>query len=137
MCIMIGTKTKNTRDTRQKDFVHNFLSLTHIHPTADQVVKEAKKKGVRVSVTTAYRILNRMVETGDAVYLSGKDGQLHYDAIRNDHIHFVCRDCGTIQDVFLSQEEIHKFADQIHLHIGHIQEVVAYGVCTECLAKKN
>jgi len=137
--IIIGhmEEIKATRETRQKDFVRNFLSITRIHPTAYQVVQEAKRKGVRVSVTTAYRILNQMVKLGDAVSLSGDDGQVHYDAVRNDHIHFVCRNCGSIKDVFLSQEEIVKFGQNLNLCIDHIQEVVAYGICDDCLSKNN
>jgi Fur family peroxide stress response transcriptional regulator len=129
--------TKNTRSTHQKKFVSDFLEMTHSHPTAYDVVNASKRRGVKISVTTAYRLLNQMVLDGHAISLSGSDGQLHYDAMREDHIHFVCKDCGKIMDVFLPQQEVLVFAHSHGMNIGHIQEIVCYGSCDSCAKKKN
>lgn len=127
--------TKTTRTTHQKKFVADFLHTTHSHPTAYDVVDAAKRHGVTLSVTTAYRLLNQMVADGQAISLAGKDGQLHFDCLRNDHIHFVCEKCGKINDVFLDQNEAISFCEKHGMGVSHIQQIVVYGVCQSCQAK--
>jgi Fur family peroxide stress response transcriptional regulator len=126
---------KAHRKTNQKDFVHQFVLSTFAHPTAFDVVKAAKKAGVKLGVTSAYRILNEMVLHGEAIPLVGPDAVVHYDAVRDDHFHFICRSCGKIIDLKGDEEQINQICADQHLSLDHLQSVAIYGLCSDCQEK--
>jgi Fur family transcriptional regulator, peroxide stress response regulator len=128
-------KSSLHRRTNQKDFVYKFLFSTYTHPTAYDVQKAAEQNGIRIGLTSIYRILNGLVQDGKALTIVEPDGIVHYDFIRNDHYHFVCRQCGKIIDLKSDEAEMKKILDDQHLSSACLQGVTIYGVCPDCLAK--
>ena len=52
-----------------------------------------------VSLGTIYRNLKTLVEMGEVQELSYGSGHTRYDAKAHNHYHFVCDECGKIEDL--------------------------------------
>lgn len=126
---------KDTRETQQKDFVEEYLRNHYNHPTAQDVYQAAKKSGLSLGLTTAYRILEGLVAQKKVVTIKA-GGKVHYDWIRNDHYHFVCDDCGKIIDLTEDKELFDTIAKQHDFEIVSLQGVILHGLCKDC-AKKH
>lgn len=90
--------------------------------------------------TTIYRTLNTLLENGLVHKLVDTDGSSKYVLNKNtaqpndDHIHFKCNECGTV-------ECLENFPDQ-HLHLpdGYKKlytNFVVVGVCDHCNEREN
>jgi Fur family peroxide stress response transcriptional regulator len=125
------------RNTKQKDFVHSYMEKSFHHPTAADIAKAAKDSGIRLGLTSAYRILNQMVQDHQALMILTEDGLIHYDCLRGDHMHFVCKECGKIIDLKEDSELAAKIKAEESLKVDSVQDIVFYGTCPECLKKKR
>ena len=65
------------------------------HLTAPEVFEKAKAQGLRVSLSTIYRTLNRLKAEGDVITVSGDRG-LRYEAAEEGpaHDHLIRLGCG-------------------------------------------
>ena len=54
-----------------------------------------------ISLGTVYRNLRFLVENGDAISLKLGDGREHFDGHLQPHYHFICSECGGIEDIFM------------------------------------
>ncbi len=87
-----------------------------------------------VSRDTVYRTLASLEEMGLVSRADPVCGRARYDANCDTHHHFICKECGSISDVYLNEEpplpegiENLGSAESLHLQIR--------GVCHNC--KKN
>jgi Fe2+ or Zn2+ uptake regulation protein len=87
------------RATRQLAAVYDVLAASADHPTAEQVFQRVREVLPRVSLGTVYRNLDKLREQGRLRVVRPAGGQAHYDAMIDDHDHFVCEVCGTVQDL--------------------------------------
>ncbi|MCI2067972.1 MAG: transcriptional repressor [Bacilli bacterium] len=127
------------RHTKQKEFVSRFLEASFSHPTAYDVALAAKEEGISLGITSAYRILNSLVEEGKAVKVPSVDGMVHFDFKRDDdksHIHFVCQKCGRIFDLREEKSFASFLQADKRFQIGSLQDIIIYGICEDCQKKK-
>lgn len=119
------------RNTKQKSGIKNFLMTRKDHPTAETVYLELKKTIPSISLGTVYRNLNQLSESGEILKLRFDDGLDHFDATTAEHHHFICRECGAVQDVFNVVDSI-KIPEGAHDGDidGHF--VYFYGKCAVC-----
>jgi hypothetical protein len=75
---MISNKKRNTV---QKRFVVDYLTSHYDHPTAEAIYLARQKEGLRLGLTTVYRILEGLRQEGLLVVIISKD-EVHYDWIR-------------------------------------------------------
>lgn len=107
------------------------------HLSADQVWARVRERMPRISRGTVYRNLQKLVRRGAlaAVRLSGR--VVRYDASVEPHDHFVCQECGIIQDL----PGVEGGGDVPELRKrGHVvfQRLVAwYGLCAACLRERE
>jgi Fe2+ or Zn2+ uptake regulation protein len=87
------------RATRQLTAVYDVLAESCDHPTAEQVFQRVRGVLPRVSLGTVYRNLDKLREQGRLRVVRPAGGQAHYDAMIDDHDHFVCEGCGAVQDL--------------------------------------
>lgn len=87
-----------------------------------------------VDRVTAFRIINAFVEKGLLRKLEFLEGKSRYElASRGDHHHFICRSCGTIQDIkdTIVPQFIHILQKQYSIMvIDHTMEF--FGLCKNC-----
>lgn len=125
---------KPNRNTNQKAFVKAFSEKHYDHPTAMEIYQYARKKGIKIGLTSIYRILDDDVKEGSVIEIKA-GGVVHYDYVRNDHYHFVCDNCGKIIDLQDDQEIIKGLALKNSFHIRSVQGVVIHGLCDDCAEK--
>jgi Fur family peroxide stress response transcriptional regulator len=87
------------RATRQLTAIYDALAASKDHPTADQVYQRVRDALPRLSLGTVYRNLDKLREQGRLRIVRLADGQARYDAMVDEHDHFVCERCGAVVDL--------------------------------------
>jgi len=85
--------------TPQRIAVVDFVLKTKEHPSADDVLKYARKKCPTVSRATVYNTLNLMVEKGLIKTQLLKEGTVIFDPNMVNHHHFIDENTGDILDI--------------------------------------
>jgi Fur family ferric uptake transcriptional regulator/Fur family peroxide stress response transcriptional regulator len=119
---------KKERITNQKRVILDYLKSTEIHPTAEKVYFEVKKKLPQISLGTVYRILNNLKEKGEIQEIPSQVS--HFDGNVLPHAHFICQNCQKIFDVFLRCEILKNQK----IKVGKIKnyQIIFYGICKKC-----
>lgn len=121
-----------TKRSIQRDLIKKNLISRYDHPTADMVYHSIRQELPNISLGTVYRNLRFLVEQGDAISLNLGDGREHFDGHINPHYHFICSECGVIEDIFMDEFPICSHAAK-HCS-GEIQghSTYFYGLCKNC-----
>lgn len=93
-----------TRETHQRRVVYEAIKATRSHPTADWIFDKVRTTVPKISLGTVYRNLSVLKEQGLIREIFGTDRRAHYDAVIEPHAHFICTDCGAINDVHSADE---------------------------------
>jgi Fur family peroxide stress response transcriptional regulator len=121
--------------SKQRNKILDVVRSTSIHPSADWVFHEVRKEIPNISLATVYRNLNLLVESNEISEVLC-DGQLRFDANKNEHFHFICRSCKGIFDI----DETRVESPEFKLPRGYLVENVKidfYGLCPNCQSKNN
>lgn len=119
--------------SRQREAIKEFLAERTDHPTADTVYMEVRKEFPNISLGTVYRNLTLLADMGEIMRIHVGDGTVHFDPDTSSHCHFICRDCGCVQDVEL--ERPISMAELVSKEFGgEITDSITYfhGVCADC-----
>lgn len=122
--------------SKQREAIKEFLMERKDHPTADMIYAGLREKFPNLSLGTVYRNLTLLSNTGEIKRLRLGDGVDHFDGNTMPHYHFICQDCGCINDLKL--EGLNSIVDLANSHYqgsieGHI--TYFYGKCPNCLKK--
>ena len=118
------------RSSRQRDAVLNVLKSYCDHPTADVIYSRVKEIIPNISLGTVYRNLGQLQDEGLITVVESSDKKVHYEGNLEDHIHFLCKKCGVITDIFCENEVPKIFENSGHL--VESQKTVYYGLCKDC-----
>ncbi len=118
------------RSSKQRDAVLNVLRTSYDHPTADMVYERVKEKMPNISLGTVYRNLGQLHNEGIISVVESSDKKVHYEGNLEDHIHFLCKKCDVITDVFCKSEVPSIFNDMGYEVENH--KTVYYGICKGC-----
>jgi Fur family ferric uptake transcriptional regulator len=122
------------RRTRQRAAVDEILHTTDDFRTAQQIHDELRHSDARVGLTTVYRALQSMAESGEVDAIRNVDGEMSYRRCSGGHHHhLVCRNCGrtvevtgpTVERWAKAIAEKHGFRDVNH-------ELEIFGTCADC-----
>lgn len=119
--------------TPQRRVIINFLERATSHPTADDVFFAVNKRFPMTSRATVYNTLN-WLKTEGMLRERFEGGKIRYDPNCSRHHHFICADCGRVEDV---KSELIKDVGAIKLpgdHLVESYEVTVRGRCGKCLA---
>ena len=125
------------RHTRQRAEVLALLAGTGEFRSAQQLHAALRDRGVAVGLTTVYRTLQFLADTGEVDHMRLPDGEQLYRRCgrAEHHHHLVCRGCGATVEVegpVVEQwaenlADSHGFTD-----VSHTLEV--FGLCPACAA---
>src|SRR3981081_3300458 len=87
------------RLTPQRRLVYSALAATDSHPDAEQLIALVRGRDPRVSVATVYNTLRLLADAGAVLELRGLGPKTRYDANVDEHDHFTCRLCGSVEDI--------------------------------------
>ena len=118
------------RSSKQRDAVLNVLKSSCDHPTADVIYERVKEIIPNISLGTVYRNLGQLHDEGIITVVESSDKKVHYEGNLEDHIHFLCKKCDVITDVFCKPETPSVF-NEMGYEVEK-QKTVYYGLCKAC-----
>jgi Fur family ferric uptake transcriptional regulator len=109
------------------------------HATPEQIHHTVQERVAGVNITTVYRTLELLEELGLVTHTHLSHGSpTYHDAGEHQHVHLVCRNCGTIIEV--APDVLQPVTDRLReqrgfrVDIGH---VALFGVCADCVDKPD
>lgn len=105
------------------------------HLNATDAFLLAREKGIDVSLSSMYRILNSLYEKGYISKFTAEDKVDVYDKTLSDHSHLICEKCGKVTDLHLN--DLKKvLCDRLQQDITGYRLNITY-ICEECQRKKE
>ena len=125
------------RATRQRAAIADLLDGLDEFRSAQDLHDALKRRGEGIGLTTVYRTLQSMAESGLVDVLRTDTGESVYRRCSADHHHhLVCRACGAAVEIQGRQVETWA-ADIAHEHgfsdVSHTIEI--FGLCGDCSAR--
>lgn len=125
-------KSKGLRVTPQRFAVYANLLARSDHPTAEQILEEMNQNFPISSQATIYSSLQVLREVGLVQEVLLEQGVSRYDANMDEHHHFRCSNCGTIEDIPANQ---FTALDLSSLRAGltaKSYQITVAGLCDRC-----
>ncbi|MFF3444810.1 transcriptional repressor [Streptosporangium sp. NPDC002721] len=121
--------------SNRRDAVHAILRQSEGFRSAQDVYAEMRAEGAKIGLTTVYRALQALADTGHVDVLRTDDGESVYRACASGdhHHHLVCRRCGRTVEV--AGPAVERWAEAIgsehgFTEITHTLEI--FGTCASC-----
>ena len=128
-------KGKNIKITSPRLEIMRYLDSKNIHPSADRIYSDLKKKNPSLSKTTVYNTLEILERHGliQALTITEKEYRYDFDSKLHHH-HFLCERCNKIMDIEVSCPHLDKMLSGEH----KVEKVHGYmkGICRDCIKKE-
>jgi Fur family ferric uptake transcriptional regulator len=103
--------------------------------SAQDIFADLRADGSKIGLTTVYRALQALNDSGDVDVLRTDDGEAVYRACATDqhHHHLVCRGCGHTVEV--EGPTVERWAEAIGAEHGFVEvthTVEVFGTCADC-----
>lgn len=118
------------RSSKQRDAVLEVLRASCDHPTADMIFERVRVDIPNISLGTVYRNLGQLKDEGYITIVESSDTKVHYEGNLTEHIHFLCKKCHNITDVWC-KSEVPAQLNEMGLQVES-QKTVYYGTCQNC-----
>lgn len=127
---------KGHRLTPQRREVYDVLLEKRDHPTATEVFLRVKNRMPTISLATVYNCLETLVSCGLAKQVNVERDATRFCANLQEHGHFICEKCGTVQDVPLAPGKHLERAWRLPegLTVTH-NDITLRGLCALCSEK--
>lgn len=134
---MTSTETRRPtrqRPTRQRRAVAAVLDSVEDFRSAQEIHDLLKQRGEAVGLTTVYRTLQGLADSGEVDTLRNDDGEsLYRRCSTGHHHHLVCRSCGRTVEV--EGPTVERWAERVAAEHGfrevsHTLEI--FGTCGGC-----
>ena len=122
------------RMTRQRAAVDDILGQVSEFKSAQEIHDELRHKGDTIGLTTVYRTLQAMVESGEVDAIRTGVGETTYRRCSDGHHHhLVCRVCGRTVEV--SGPAVERWTSSVAAangfrDVSHDLEI--FGTCSTC-----
>lgn len=131
-------KIKRERHSDTRDKIYAYLCGTKAHPSAEMIYNDLKPELPKLSLKTVYTNLRFFEDHGQVIHVANVNGIERYDANCEDHVHFVCNECGQVID--LMEANVLKAKKACNLakdaKITSFQ-IVIHGTCDACSDKSK
>jgi Fur family transcriptional regulator, ferric uptake regulator len=123
-----------SRQTRQRAAVSALLAELDGFHSAQDLHAMLRERGDRVGLTTVYRTLQGLAETGEVDVMRPPGGEhLYRRCSVGHHHHLVCRSCGRTVEV--AGPAVESWTDRVatahgFIDVGHTLEI--FGTCPAC-----
>ena len=128
------------RPSPQRIAIYAYIAETKNHPTAETVYQALSPKWPTLSRTTVYNTIHAFCQSGLLQSLNIEDDELRYDADISFHMHFKCRICKKVYDIFTPSPEKALEKCKSVLPKGFKAEqsqIIYWGMCPDCSECKN
>lgn len=119
--------------TPQRQCIFGVLYGNTVHPTAETVHEQARRRMAAISLKTVYQTLHELVAMGEVRALDLGTGTIRFDPnVDGTHHHLVCRACGKVRDLHADFSAVQvPIGDDGGFEVGPA-EVVFRGLCAGC-----
>ena len=123
---------KGIRPSAQRLAIMDYPIHHPIHPTIEDVYNALCTKLPTLSKTTVYNTLRMLSERQAAQMITIDDHRVCYDGNIEPHVHFFCKKCGRVTDLF--GEQAPRLAEPMTIDGNIVTEQQLYykGICREC-----
>ena len=128
-------QTRGLKMTPQRRAIVEYLQNAKNHPTADEVMTAVNRRFPMTSRATVYNTLNWLKENA-MVKEVFEGGVVHFDPHTAAHHHFVCNQCGKVEDVDCSAISAIKLCSLPDHQQVETMEVTLRGLCAACQKSK-
>jgi Fur family ferric uptake transcriptional regulator len=122
--------------TARRDAVRQVLAGCEGFRSAQDIYADLRASGSKIGLTTVYRALQALSESGEIDTLRTGDGESVYRACAtgDHHHHLVCRSCGTTVEI--EGPAVERWAATVGVENGftdvtHTVEI--FGTCSACV----
>jgi Fur family transcriptional regulator, peroxide stress response regulator len=120
--------------SRQRERILGILRGTNTHPTASWVYDELKKEFNNLSMGTVYRNINILIDQNLVQKIESGSSFDRFDANVELHYHFVCKECGAIDDLPIAAfDDLNEKINQMTEYQAENHRLDFHGVCPGCL----
>ncbi len=125
--------------SRKREAIRSVLAGTKSHPTAEWIFATLKPQIPDLSIATVYRNLSEMKENGEIQSVAFWGGKERFDGNVEKHSHFVCENCGRIDDFdFIMQDtQLDNEAQRHYSGVVNYHTLVFHGTCFDCIQKDS
>ncbi|MFQ9511702.1 MAG: transcriptional repressor [Lachnospiraceae bacterium] len=125
------------KHSKQREAIKAFLATRTDHPTADTVYMNIREEFPNISLGTVYRNLSLLASIGEITKISCGDNADHFDPNTHPHYHFLCKECGCVQDIPMeAMHSINSVANENFDGIIEGHTVFFHGICVDCQKEK-
>lgn len=127
------------RATRQRAAVSALLDRLDDFRSAQEIHEELRRRGEGIGLTTVYRTLQGLADSGEVDVLRIGTGEAVYRRCETagHHHHLVCRSCGTAVEVdgpVVEAWAAKVAAEHGFSELSHTVEI--FGLCRGCAAQR-
>lgn len=124
------------RPSVQRLAIMEYLLAHHTHPTVEEVYQGLCETIPTLSRTTVYNTLRLLSDHNAARMITIDEHRVCYDGDTRPHVHFYCRHCGKVHDLFEEPTPVISEVRDINGHLVDEAQLYYKGICSEC-AKKS
>lgn len=119
----------------RRETVRRALNESAGFRSAQDLYADLRADGSKIGLTTVYRALQALNESGEVDVLRTDEGEAVYRACatENHHHHLVCRVCSTAVEI--EEPTVEQWASEVaskHGFTGITHTLELFGVCTPC-----
>ncbi len=133
-------KNQGMRYTPEREAIIKEIFSIHDHFDVDGLYISMRRKGLRVSKASIYRLIPLLIEANLIAEVFFDKGQTYYEHIygHEHHCHLRCKECNKIEEFSdprlkdLEKELSERFGYKILTH-----KLQVIGICSKCQAKED
>lgn len=127
-----------SKNFRKRGAILSYLRSTNAHPSAETIYTALKAQIPDLSIATVYRNLTKFRQDGLVQCVATVRGVERYDGNTDPHVHFICRHCGAVIDLFEMQIPPSLAGDAAACVGGTVESCCLSftGLCRQCLVKQ-
>lgn len=127
-------KEKGIKPSFQRIEIFNYIYKNKTHPSISEIYENLSKKIPTLSKTTLYNTLKLFYRKNLVFEILIEEDEVRFDYMEKPHIHFKCKNCGKIYDVYKKCPIVNcKKVDGHKIEEYHIYLI---GLCKNCKVKK-
>ncbi|MCM8803540.1 MAG: transcriptional repressor [Candidatus Omnitrophica bacterium] len=128
-------KMKGVKPSIQRVEILNYLIENKSHPSVDEIYSFLISKIPTLSKATIYNTLKILCEKKVISEILIEEDEVRYDFIEKQHMHFRCKKCKKIYDIYKKCDVVnYKDIDGHKIEEHHIYLL---GVCKNCRKVEN
>jgi Fur family peroxide stress response transcriptional regulator len=125
-------RQRGLKVTPQRMCIFDVVYGNDVHPSAEAVYEEARRRMPTLALKTVYQTLNDLTEMGEIQQLDLGTGAARFDPNVDDHHHLVCVACGKVRDFYAEVPAITMPDTSAEGFSCSSAEVVFRGLCSSC-----